>query len=396
LLLLLPLALDACQPSQPGQPGAAAAAPTEAGVPTPGGRSRPRRGSATPARLGVAISQTGPGAPLGAAQANGIRLAVDEINAQHLLAETYLDVLIQDDASDKDRAMDVFQRFINNDHVVAILGPTLSGAAYAVDPIAEQAGVPVLGISNAAGGITQIGSFIFRDNLSEAQLIRPTVAAVKSALHVKRAALLGGDDASARTGFSGFKLACQENRLAIVSEQTFTLGDTDFSQQLGEIGASQPDALFLAASSAESVKIVLQARQGGFGSLPIVGSNAFNSRAVIQEAGPAAEGVIVGSAWSANAPNPSSRSQAFVAAYRSRFGQDPDQFAAQAYAGVYIIAQALANAHTATDARAVRDSLAQIRNLDTVLGPFSFTDDRQAQGPVLVQVVRNGQLQPLK
>jgi branched-chain amino acid transport system substrate-binding protein len=102
--------------------------------------------------------------------------------------------------------------------------------------------------------------------------------------------------------------------------------------------------------------------------------------------------VVVDSAWSASSPNP--RSQAFVAAYRARFGQEPDQFAAQAYAGVYIIAQGLASAHTATDARALRDALAQIRNLDTVLGPFSFTDDRQAEGQVVVQVVRNGQLEP--
>ena len=105
-------------------------------------------------RIGAALSLTGSAEMLGVAQRNGIKLAQDEINTNHVLGETRLEVVVQDDASDREQASTVFQRFIENGHVVAIMGPTLSDAALSVDPMAQQAGIPVLAVSNSVGGLT--------------------------------------------------------------------------------------------------------------------------------------------------------------------------------------------------------------------------------------------------
>ncbi len=111
-------------------------------------------------RIGAALSLTGTAKMFGSAQRSGIKLAQDEINASHILGSTRLEVIVEDDASDREQASAAFQKFIENSHVLAIMGPTLSDTALTVDPLAQQAGVPVLAISNAAGGITQIGNFI--------------------------------------------------------------------------------------------------------------------------------------------------------------------------------------------------------------------------------------------
>jgi branched-chain amino acid transport system substrate-binding protein len=344
------------------------------------------------ARIGAALSLTGPARMIGMAQRSGIKLAQDEINASGMLGKTRLEVIVGDDASEREQAAAVFQRFIEDNHVVAIMGPTLSDAAQSVDPIAQQAGVPVLSISNSASGLTQIGNYIFRDNLSESQLTPQVIAAVRAHMKLHKAALLYSDTDPNRSGSHGYKAALESAGVRITTEQTFTRDQTDFSEALEAIAASQPDALFVTAPSSAAAPILIQARQAGLTKLPIIGSNAFNSDAVLRSAGDAAEGLILGSAWSVN--NPSPRNQEFVRSYRARYGVDPEQVATQAYTGVYILANAIKTANTVSDARAVRDALEQTHGLPTPLGAFTFNDAHDPDYPAIVQVVHQGQLQP--
>src|SRR5579864_5671393 len=239
-------------------------------------------------RIGAALSISGTARLIGMAQRSGIRLAQDEINASHMLGNTRLDVAIRDDQSDREQASAVFQRFIEDDHVVAILGPTLSDTALSVDPLAQQAAVPVLAISNTAGGITSIGDFIFRDCLSESQLTPEVITAVRGRMKLSKAALLSSDTDPNRAGSHGFKAALESAGVQITTEQTFSVDQPDVSAQLEEIATTQPDALFVTAPSTVAASILIQARRDGL-KMPIVGSSAFNSDAVLRSAGDAAE-----------------------------------------------------------------------------------------------------------
>jgi branched-chain amino acid transport system substrate-binding protein len=390
-VLLASLLVGACSPS--GPPAAPAAKPTDASQP-PVGQAATAPAQTAGAlsgtgKVGVALSLTGAAAVYGATQKNGVQLAIDEINASKALGDATLEAVIEDDASDKAQGINVFQKFINQDKVVAIMGPTLSNTAQAADPAAQQANVPVLGVSNTAGGITDIGPFVFRDSLTEDQVIPQTVKAVVSKAGVKKAALLyGNDDAFTKAGYDAFKKALQDNGVQITTEQTFAKGDKDFAPQLTVIKDTSPDGLFVSALADEAANIVSQARRLGLTTAPIVGGNGFNSPALMKNAGEAAEGVVVGAAW--NAASPNAKSQAFIKSYMAKFNSEPDQFAAQAYAGVYILAEGMKNAHTTTDRKALRDGLAQVKNLDTVLGTFSFTSGRDADHPAVVQVVKDG------
>jgi branched-chain amino acid transport system substrate-binding protein len=343
------------------------------------------------ARIGAVLTLTGSASAAGSAQHNGLKLAEEEINADKLLGSARLEVIVED-APDRARASDAFQKFVNTSHLVAILGPTLSDDALAVDPIAQQAGVPVVAISNPAGGLTEIGSFVFREGLAESQINPAVVKAVKNHLNVRRAALLYADTDANRSGSRGFKKALKEGGVEVVAEETFVRGETDFSAQLIDIASADPDALFVSSPAAEAPFILIQARQHGMTNLPIVGSGAFASLGVIRRAGAAAEGLVVGVSWSANNPNP--RNKQFVENYRSRYETDPDLFAAQAYTGVYLVGTAIRNAGTARDRRAVRDSLARLKDVDTPLGKFSFNEAREPSYAPSIEVVRGGRLEP--
>ena len=345
------------------------------------------------AKIGFAFSMTGGAAAYGETQKNGAMLAIDEINAQAGQDGIRIVPIFDDDASQPQQGVNVFNRFIAADKVVLIIGPTLSNTAFVANRIAQQAGVPVLGVSNTATGLTDIGDYIFRDALTEMAVIPDTIRVAKEKLGIKKVAVLyGNDDAFTKSGYDVFKKALVDSNIQILSEQTFAKGDRDFSPQLTQIRSVNPDALIVSALVEEASGIVSQARQLGIpDNVPIIGGNGFNSPSLMKNAGKAAENVIVGAAWNAASSNPQNRK--LVESYTARYGVPPDQFAAQAYAGVYIAREALARAGSADNRKALRDALAQIKNLDTVLGKFSFAENRDADYTPVVQVVKGGKFE---
>ncbi len=350
-------------------------------------------GAAKTAKVGVVFSLTGGGAQYGVTQKNGFQLAVDEINAG-AVAGVKLEPVYEDDASAKDQVINVYQKFITQDRVAAIVGPTLSAQGQAADPIAQQAKVPVLAVSNTvATGITDVGDFIFRDSLTEVDVVPQTVQKSQAKLGYKSVAILyANDDAFSKGGYDAFKAALDKAGIKIVDTETFSTTDKDFAAQLTKVRDAKPDAIVVSALIDPAVGIATQARKLGL-TQPIIGGNGFNSPAFIKQAGDAAESVIVGAAWNSASTNP--LSQRFIASYKAKFNADPDQFAAQSYTGAYILATAIKNAGSA-ERQAIRDALAKIGNLDTVLGSFSFNAQRDAQHPAVVQIVKNGQFVPLE
>src|SRR5262249_30490473 len=112
------------------------------------------------ANIGVGFSLTGPAAGCGATQKNGGRPRAGEINSSGFIPGVKLSLMQDDDASDKAQGISVYQKFINQDKVAAIIGPTLTNTAVAADPVAQAAKVPVLAVSNTGTGITSIGDYI--------------------------------------------------------------------------------------------------------------------------------------------------------------------------------------------------------------------------------------------
>jgi len=279
--------------------------------------------------------------------------------------------------------------------VTAILGPTLSNSALAADPIAQDKKVVVMATSNTAGGILEIGDYIFRDSLPEAVVVPNTVKVTSEALkYTKVAVMYGEDDAFTKSGYDVFKQALTDLKIETVTTETFKKGDTDFSAQLTKIKTLNPQAIILSALAEEAAGIMVQGRQLGIpASVRFIGGNGLNSSQLAKLAGPAAEGAVSGAAWFIGAETPGN--QAFVKAYQEKYGNPPDQFAAQAYTGVYLLAYAIRDAGSVQSA-AIRDALAKLKDVDTILGKFSVAANREAVHTPIVQEVKNGQFAVFK
>ena len=341
-------------------------------------------------KIGVAHALSGPIALYGEPISKGIALAVKEVNEQAYLGEgVTLETVVEDTAGDKEQAIAVFEKLINQDGVVAILGPTLSNSAFAADPVAQEAGVPVIGSSNTATGITDMGDFVFRTSLPESAVIPNTLKVVSEARGLTKVAVMyGNDDQFTQSGYEVFAAALEELGIEVVATETFAKGDTDFSAQLTKIKSLEPQAIVASALAEEAANIMTQARQLGIGEeIYFIGGNGFNSPKLAEIAGPAAEGAISGAAWFISNPTPAN--EAFVEAYRAEYGGDPDQFAAQAYTAAWVLAEAIKNAATYEPA-AIRDALTEVANFDTPLGSFSFTENRDPDHTPVVLIVKDG------
>src|SRR5262249_30555887 len=216
--------------------------------------------------------------------------------------------IIDGDGSTKEQGIAVFQKLINRDKVAVIIGPTLSNTASAADPLAQQAGVPVLAVSNtAAKGITDIGDHIWRDSLTEAQVIPGAFAKAQQKLGFKSAGVLyGNDDVFTKAGYDVMQKVLADLGVKLVGAQTFAKADRDYHAQLTALTDANPDALVVPALADNAAAIVSQARQHGWTG-PILGGNGFNSPAFIKNAGPAAEGILVGTSWDSTSQSPANQ-----------------------------------------------------------------------------------------
>jgi branched-chain amino acid transport system substrate-binding protein len=167
--------------------------------------------------------------------------------------------------------------------------------------------------------------------------------------------------------------------------ETYRTGDLDFRPQLRKVAAKKPDILVVGALLAEAVRIVVQARQAGVAS-HVIGGNGFNSPRFIELAGNAGEGAVFGAAYFAG--NAYAGNGGFVQRYVRRFGMEPDQFSAQAYAAAQIAAAAVKSG--ATTSAGICTALKKLALVSTVLGPVNFLPSRELHAASAIVVVSKG------
>lgn len=345
-------------------------------------------------RIGVAEALTGPVAKYGVPIRNGFALAAEEINAKGGIKGNKIELIIEDEQGKKEEAINVFKKFIFKDRTLAIFGPTLSNSAFAADPIANAQKTIVFGTSNTAEGITAIGPYVFRNSIAEADILPKVVGVAKKKLGLKKVAILyGNDDSFTKSGYDVFKRVVEQEKLQVLTTETFAKGDIDFSAQLTKIKNLNPDAIICSALVEEAANIILQARKLGMPErIRFIGGNGFNSAKLMEIAGKAAEGSISGSPWFLD--DPSAKNQEFVRAYTAKFSIPPDQFAAQAYDALYIMAEGIKAAKLSgnleKDRTALRNALAKVKNFKGVGGLFSFNENRDAAQKGRVLIIKKG------
>lgn len=345
--------------------------------------------------VGAIFSTSGTGQPYGQSQAEGAGLALAQIQAAGGINGASLQLSVVNDESDPATATSQMTAFASSG-ALAVLGPTFTNSALMADPVANSLGLPVLAVSNTGPGI--VGDcaspcpWSFRDSLGEATAIPANVTTYVTRSRPASAVVVApqNDTFGRQTGqiaTNAFVSAGVRAGAPVLVPVT----EPALKQALTAALASHPSALMVTASSATLAGTIIDdARSTGFRGA-ILGGNAFNSPVAAKTAGTAGRGAQSGAAWYSGNTSPINTS--FVTAFTQRYHRAPDQFAAQAYTGVKLLAAALQGAplgftSVAADRSALRAALARVR-LDTPLGPFAFTAQHDVVQPVWV-VAMNG------
>ena len=337
--------------------------------------------------IGVVVALTGKYAePYGFPMQRGFELAREEINRRGGVNLRFITV---DDQSNPEGAKEAVQHLVNQG-VPAIVGLAISTHLKAAAPIAQENRVIAFSSVSSAAGLSGIGNFIFRTSLATDISIPSGVMVTQQKIgYQKVATIYDAIDVYARSSNEVLKTVLAANGVEILTQETFKTGDTDFSQQLRNIMAVEPDALFISALSQEIARIVAHTVEVGFpDTIRVIAPDLTMDE--VQKAGAGAEGAIGFIGWSSISDAPGN--QTFIENYRAKYGIEPEPWAAQSYVTLNVLANAIKIAQSA-DSTAIRDALAQTKDLPTILGNFSFNADGDALYDQIVLVVKDGEFQ---
>ncbi len=290
--------------------------------------------------IGVAVAQTSNVALLGQEQVAGVKIAEKYFNDQGGINGTPIKIVFQDTAGDEAGTINAFQTLITKNKVVGIVGPTLSQQAFSADPIAERAKVSVLGPSNTAKGIPQIGEYISRVS-APVSIVAPNsvAAALKINPQIKKVAVLyAQNDAFSKSETEIFQQTVKERKLDLVTVQKFQTTDTDFQTQATNTIKLKPDLVIISGLAADGGNLVKQLRELGYKGL-IIGGNGLNTSNLFAVCKALCDGVLIAQAYS---PEQSGDiNKAFRNAYLAQYKKEPPQFSAQAFTAVQVYVDAL-------------------------------------------------------
>ena len=328
--------------------------------------------SGDPVKIGSPYNLTGGYASIDNPAANGSKLAVKEINAAGGVLGRPLEIYIEDGKSDVPTITSVTKKLLEENGVHAFAGLTDTSYMLAAGPVAQEAGLPFIDVGGTAPLITTVGDFIFM--LPFGDNVQAAVAAEYANEQGWKTAALLFDEAMDYTKFLAkyFKdrFTMEDIGGQLLSELTYSMGDTDFSAQLTEFKNldPQPDFLFISSNPGEIGTIIKQARDLGL-TMPIVGGDGYDTPLLAELAGPVSD-VFFTTHQGIYDKTPIS--EAFNAAYEAEYGNPPEAvFAALGYDGIKLMGDAMERAGSIEGA-AVRDALAATQGFEGVTGTISY------------------------
>jgi branched-chain amino acid transport system substrate-binding protein len=304
--------------------------------------------------------------------AEGLDLAVDEINASGGVNGRKLRLLREDDGESVNEGLLVAQRIAENPEVSAVIGHLQSYITVPAAAVYDLSGVVMLAPASTAPELTGQGyARVFRSTFTDHETGHQ-MAEFAAQRGYRRVAIYYARNSYGRALANAFEERAAGVDLHVVARASYASGaDVDgrmLEPMLREWKQMELDAVFLAGEVPLAGQIIALMRRAGV-EVPILGGDAMSSPALITSGGRAAEGTVVSSFFHASEPR--TEVQRFTAAFERRYGLQPDVGSAIGYDAVHLLAHAMRSAgSTAPDpiARALRD----VRDWQGVTGPVTF------------------------
>jgi len=341
--------------------------------------------------IGAVLPLTGNEASFGQSVKKGLELAIEHINQSGVLKNKKIELKIYDDQGKTEEATLAITRLIQKDKVIAVIGEVASSRSLAMAPIAQKNKIPMISPTATNAKLTTLGDFIFRACFIDS--FQGTVMAIFAAdnLRMFKAAILRDVSSDYANGLADeFKNSFQKLGGEIIKDESYQSGDVHFKAQLTQIKAKNPDILFIPGYYTETGLILKQARELGISSV-MLGGDGWESQKLIDVAGKAANQSYFTSHSTTAIDTPDVRQ--FVINYKKKYNQDiPDGIATIAYDTAFVLADAIERAHEPT-ALAIKEALANTKNVRGLSGRISLNKDRNATKPAYIIKIENNKFE---
>ncbi len=327
--------------------------------------------SADNIKVGVLLPLTGKLAGAGRIERNSFEMAMDEINEAGGVAGRKIDLIIEDSATNPDVGGAAVEKLIKQDRVIALTGGCSSPVTRTAAAKAQEHEVPFLINTASAEELTENKKkYIFRLNPPVSEYSGMLGSFLTEVIRIKTASILYENTPFGRFGLKMFSRLQRKLGLRVVLKRGYDVSTRDFRSLLNTVKTKKPDLVYMISHNIlDATLLMQQADELNLHPRLFLGSAAgFALPEFSEYSGNSSEYVCSAIIWSPSVPYPGAKS--FYERFISKHGFNPDYHGAQAYAAMYVIADALKRAKSFTPLD-VRDALAET-DMMTVFGPVKF------------------------
>jgi branched-chain amino acid transport system substrate-binding protein len=329
-------------------------------------------------KIGAILAVTGPASNLGAPEAKTLQMLVDETNAAGGLLGRRVELVLKDSGGSPEKAISFARQLIEEDQVLAILGPSTSGESLKIKDVCEEGQTILLSCAAAEAIVNPVAKWVFKTPQNDA------FATLWIYRYLKEHGLTKIGVVASNTGFGNGGMAqlekyAPENGIEILIAEVYDKDATDLTGVLTKLKARNVQAVVNWSIEPAQSLVAKNLRQLGM-TVPLLQSHGFGNIRYVQAAGQAAEGIIFpcGRLLIADSLPAGHPQKALLMDYKKRyeakFGEEVSTFGGHAYDAYTILAEAVRRAGS-TEAAKVRDAIENLRGFPGTAGIFNFSKD---------------------
>ncbi len=330
-----------------------------------------------PIKIGAIFAITGPASFLGEPERNTAMMIADQINADGGLDGRPIELVIYDTEGDNTKAVLATRKLIQQDKVIAIIGPSRSGTTMAIIPTVQSARIPLVSCAAAVDIVKPVKKWVFKTPQTDKDCVIRIYEHMKKK-GINKIALITGTTGFGDAGRKQLKSIAGEMGIEIVADETYGPRDTDMTAQLTKIKGTEAQAV-VNWSIVPAQSIVPKNMKQLNMDIQLYQSHGFGNPQYLELAGEAAEGVIcpAGALLAADSlPDSHPRKDLLVQYkknYESRFGGNVSTFGGHAYDALWLVANAIKA--VGPDKAKIRDHIEGTKNFKGTAGTFNFSSE---------------------
>ncbi|MFH1118120.1 MAG: ABC transporter substrate-binding protein [Pseudomonadota bacterium] len=331
-----------------------------------------------PIKVGIVLPLTGEQAKFGEIEKNSFEMGAEEINKAGGIKGRPIELIIEDDTGKPDVGRSAVERLISRDKVVMLTGGYSSSVTYAVCAVAQQRNVPFLVTTGSADKITEQGwQYVFRVSPPVSEYPKALNFFLTEVVKPQSVAILHENTLFGQSGSAEFTKQCEKAGIKVIVKEGYEHGAVDFKPMLIKVKAANPDFVYMIAYVMDAALLMRQSKELNFNPKLFVGGGAgFTLPEFLKNAADAAEFVYSATLWTPSVPYAGANE--YYENYLKRYGTPTEYHGAEAYASIYVVADALKRSKDLSPA-SVREALLTT-DMMTVFGPVKFTSyDKKTQ-----------------